>query len=94
MNFPLYSAFKLSLHTSLEELSQQEAGALNNYCELTDPEVSVYLLRNVCFFCDRNGVQAIAHCFDKATPEVLPYNVAHTLITIIANVSVRFPFKT
>ena len=35
MNFPLYMAYKHSIHTSLEELSQQEASALNNYCELS-----------------------------------------------------------
>ena len=35
MNFPLYVAYKHSIHTSLEELSQQEASALNNYCELS-----------------------------------------------------------
>ena len=57
-----------------------------------DPEVPVYLLRNVCFFCDRNGIQSIAHCFDKAGPDLLPYTVAHTLINIIANVSNSFGF--
>ena len=47
----------------------------------------MFLLRNVCFFCDSNGIGAIATCFDKAHPDILPYTVAHTLITIIANVS-------
>ena len=35
MNFPMYMAYKHSVNTSLEELSQQEAAALNNYCELS-----------------------------------------------------------
>ena len=35
MNFPLYMAYKHSVHSSLDELSQQEASALNNYCELS-----------------------------------------------------------
>ena len=35
INFPLYMAYKHSVHSSLEELSQQEASALTNYCELS-----------------------------------------------------------
>ena len=35
MNLPMYMAYKHSVNTSLEELSQQEAAALNNYCELS-----------------------------------------------------------
>ena len=35
MNFPLYMAYKHCVHSTLEELSQQEASALNNYCELS-----------------------------------------------------------
>ena len=34
MNFPVYVAYKHTVHTTLEELSTQEAAALNNYCEL------------------------------------------------------------
>jgi len=33
-NFPIYLAYKHCIHSSLEELSKQDAGALNNYCEL------------------------------------------------------------
>ena len=85
MNFPSYVAYKHVVHSSLEELSQQETRALNNYCEISDSEVPLYLLRNVCFFCDSNGVQALQQCFEKATPDTLPFTVAHTLINIIAN---------
>ena len=35
MNFPLYMAYKHIVHPTVEELSQQEATALNNYCEVT-----------------------------------------------------------
>ena len=52
-----------------------------------DPEVPLFLLRNVCFFCDTNGIGALKTCFEKATPETLPFNFAHLLITLIANVS-------
>ena len=33
-NFPLYVAHKHSSHQSLDELSQQEANVLNNYCDI------------------------------------------------------------
>ncbi|XP_074662968.1 ubiquitin carboxyl-terminal hydrolase 34-like [Tubulanus polymorphus] len=82
MNFPLYMAYKHMVH---EEINPQEANALGNYCEVADTEVPLYLLRNVCFFCDTNGIQAIATCFDNGDPATLPFFVAHTLITIIAN---------
>jgi ubiquitin carboxyl-terminal hydrolase 34 len=49
--------------------------------------VPVFLLRNVCYFCDSNGIQALAACFRESDPEILPCSVAHTLITICANVS-------
>jgi hypothetical protein len=32
-------------------------------------------------------------CFEKATPETLPFNFAHTLITLIANVSYLLSIK-
>ncbi|ELU04220.1 hypothetical protein CAPTEDRAFT_219867 [Capitella teleta] len=85
LNLPLYLSYKHYMLANLEELSQQEFSALNNYCELSDPDIPVYLLRNVCFFCDSNGLQTIARCFDKATPDTLPCSVAHTLINIVAN---------
>lgn len=47
----------------------------------------LFLLRNVCYFCDTNGIGALKMCFEKASPETLPFNFAHTLITLIANVS-------
>nr|KAG5696977.1 hypothetical protein BaRGS_008439 [Batillaria attramentaria] len=52
---------------------------------LEDPESPLYLLRNVCFLCDSNGIQALRQCFEKATPETLSFNFAHILITLIAN---------
>ena len=41
MNFPLYVAYKHAMPSSLEELSQQEVAALNNYCELAVSSVLV-----------------------------------------------------
>jgi len=34
-SFPLYVAYKHCIHSSLEDLSKQDACALNNYCELS-----------------------------------------------------------
>ncbi|XP_064599572.1 ubiquitin carboxyl-terminal hydrolase 34-like [Liolophura sinensis] len=55
------------------------------HSSLEDPDVPPYLVRNVCVFWDSNGMQAMNQCFERATPETLPFTVAHTLITIIAN---------
>lgn len=55
---------------------------------LQDPEAPIALLRNVCFMCDSNGIQALQSCFERATPETLPVNLAHLLLTLISNVSV------
>ncbi|XP_041355094.1 ubiquitin carboxyl-terminal hydrolase 34-like isoform X3 [Gigantopelta aegis] len=85
MNFPSYLAYKHVVHSSLEELSQQETSALNNYCEISDPDVPLYLLRNVCFFCDSNGITSLKSCFEKATSNTLPFTFAHMLINLIAN---------
>ncbi|KAL4238015.1 Ubiquitin carboxyl-terminal hydrolase 34 [Mactra antiquata] len=55
------------------------------HASLEDPEVPLFLLRNVCYFCDTNGICSLKICFEKGTPETLPFNFAHTLITLIAN---------
>ena len=65
--FPLYLAYKRVSHCStLEDLSQQEAAALGSYCELSDPDMPVFLMRNVCFWIDSRGPQAILRCFREA----------------------------
>ena len=51
-----------------------------------DAELPLYLLRNVCFFCDSTGITSLKHCFEKATPENLPFLLAHILINLVANV--------
>ncbi|XP_076099132.1 ubiquitin carboxyl-terminal hydrolase 34-like isoform X2 [Mytilus galloprovincialis] len=94
MNFPSYMAYKHMVHASLEELSQQETSALNNYCEISDPEVPIYLLRNLCYFIDSNGIAGLKQCFDKATPESLSFTVAHILITLIANLRMWMNIQT
>ena len=43
-SFPPYFAYKHCIHTSLEDLSKQDACALNNYCELS-------VCNAIIFFC-------------------------------------------
>ena len=40
-SFPLYFAYKHCIHSSLEDLSKQDACALNNYCELSVSNIDV-----------------------------------------------------
>lgn len=85
LNFPLYVAFKHSVHSKLEEVSQEEVSALNNYCDVNDMDIPVYLLRNVCFFCERGGLKLFTTCFQDASPILLPMTVAHAMIAVISN---------
>ena len=52
-----------------------------------DLDVPIHLLRNVCFFCDSNGLAVMRQCFEAATPDTLPFSLAHAIIAIVANVS-------
>ena len=47
----------------------------------------MYLLRNVCFFCDSNGLAVMRQCFENCDPDKLPFALAHAMIAIVANVS-------
>ncbi|XP_071963584.1 ubiquitin carboxyl-terminal hydrolase 34-like isoform X2 [Antedon mediterranea] len=88
MNFALYAAHKHMCHGITEELSSQESEALGNYCEMNDLEVPILLLRNVCFFCDSNGLSVMHNCFDGSTPEALHFGLAHGLIAVVANLRI------
>ncbi|XP_033107296.1 ubiquitin carboxyl-terminal hydrolase 34-like [Anneissia japonica] len=88
MNFALYAAHKHMCHGITEELSSQESEALGNYCEMNDLEVPIFLLRNVCFFCDSNGLSVMHNCFDGSTPEALHFGLAHGIIAVVANLRI------
>ncbi|XP_035208134.1 ubiquitin carboxyl-terminal hydrolase puf-like, partial [Stegodyphus dumicola] len=70
LNFPLYMAFKHSMQSKLD---------------VNDMDIPVYLLRNVCFFCDKGGLKLFIACFQDADPENLPISLAHALISVISN---------
>ncbi|XP_072031378.1 LOW QUALITY PROTEIN: ubiquitin carboxyl-terminal hydrolase 34-like [Amphiura filiformis] len=85
LNFPLYAAHKQFYHGVTEEMSSQETEALGNYCDMNDLDVPMYLLRNVCFFCDSNGLAVMRQCFENCDPDKLPFALAHAMIAIVAN---------
>ncbi|CAL1294964.1 unnamed protein product [Larinioides sclopetarius] len=53
--------------------------------KIDDMEIPVYLLRNVCFFCDKGGVKLLISCFQESDPEILPMTLAHAMTTIMSN---------
>lgn len=82
LNFPLYAAFKHSMQSKMEEVSQQELQNLNSFCDLHDSEIPIYLLRNVSLFCKTGGVHAMTLCFQYLSIETLPVSTAHAIITV------------
>ncbi|GLH07907.1 Ubiquitin carboxyl-terminal hydrolase puf [Gryllus bimaculatus] len=94
LNFPLYVAYKHTVQAKLEEISQQEASSLNVFCDLHDPEIPVYLLRNVCLFCKSGGVHAMTFCFERQNPDTLPVSLAHAMIAIVCNLKLWLNFRS
>lgn len=84
VHFPLYAIHKHSLHqTRLEDLTPKEAGLLSSYCDLSDPEMPLLLLRNITFYCEQDVMDLFVSIFSKATPTVLPLSLAHAIIAVI-----------
>jgi len=50
-NFPTYVAYKQHIQMKSEEVSPQEIQGFGQYCEITEPDASPYLYRNVTLFC-------------------------------------------
>ncbi|XP_065207082.1 ubiquitin carboxyl-terminal hydrolase puf isoform X2 [Planococcus citri] len=80
VNYPLYLPFKQPIHMKGGDMGRD--GFFSQYCDLTEQDVSAYLLQNVDLFCRLDGVQLIADCFDF---QDLPIIIAHSLITIVCN---------
>lgn len=90
LNFPLYVAYKHTIQSKLDELSQQEMQNLNLFCDLHDSEIPIYLLKNVSWFCKLGGLLAMTNCFTNLSPEMLPVSTAHSMISIGELVSLPF----
>lgn len=86
LNFPLYVAFKHSVHSKLEEVSQSEVTALSSVCDMNDLDIPVHLLRNVAFFCGtQGGLHLLTACFREIPPNRLPIGLAHALVSLVSN---------
>ncbi|KAL1414801.1 hypothetical protein MTO96_007262 [Rhipicephalus appendiculatus] len=85
LNFPLYVAFKHSLHSKLEEVSQAEIAALSTVCDVNDLDIPVHLLRNVAHFCGQGGLSLLHSCFQDVPPQRLPIGLAHALVSLVSN---------
>ncbi|UYV82777.1 USP34 [Cordylochernes scorpioides] len=87
LNFPLYMAFKHSVHSKLEPGFTGSARCRETDLPLPqDLDIPVYLLRNVCYLCEKGGVRLFTSCFEKSSPATLPLSLAHSMICIVANV--------
>ncbi|XP_064464002.1 ubiquitin carboxyl-terminal hydrolase 34-like isoform X1 [Ornithodoros turicata] len=86
LNFPLYVAFKHSVHSKLEEVSQSEVTALSSVCDMNDLDIPVHLLRNVAFFCGtQGGLSLLTACFRQVPANRLPIGLAHALVSLVSN---------
>ena len=64
------------------------------YCDVHDPEVSEFILRNVCYFCESGGVQAATAAFAGQSPATLPLVLAHALLASVSNLKVWLNYRT
>uniref|UniRef100_A0A182MX29 ubiquitinyl hydrolase 1 n=1 Tax=Anopheles culicifacies TaxID=139723 RepID=A0A182MX29_9DIPT len=91
LNFPLYVAYKHSVHTRLEEISPQEVQSLSVFCDLHESEISIFLLRNVTLFCNYAGFDAMMHCFDQPG---LPVSTAHAITATSSNIKLWINYRS
>ncbi|KAL3285850.1 hypothetical protein HHI36_000370 [Cryptolaemus montrouzieri] len=94
LNFPLYVAYKHTIQTKMDELTQQEMQNLNLFCDLHDSEIPIYLLKNVSWFCKIGGLLAMTTCFTMLTPEMLPVTTAHAMISVVCNLKLWMNYKS
>ncbi|XP_070409718.1 ubiquitin carboxyl-terminal hydrolase 34 isoform X3 [Nothobranchius furzeri] len=88
IQFPLYTAYKHNTHPTLEDISAHESNILGSFCDMNDVEVPLHLLRYVCLFCGKHGLSLMKECFERGTPESLPFPIAHAFITIVSNIRI------
>ncbi|XP_053660566.1 ubiquitin carboxyl-terminal hydrolase puf [Anopheles marshallii] len=91
LNFPLYVAYKHSVHTRQEDVSSHEAQSVNLFCDLHESEISAFLLRNVSMFCNYGGFDAMMHCFDQPG---LPVSTAHAITATSSNIKLWINYRS
>ncbi|RWS07088.1 hypothetical protein B4U79_12772 [Dinothrombium tinctorium] len=85
IHFPLYTVHKHNVQSRLEDLTQREAALLSTFCDPSDAEIPILLLKNVSFFCEHEAIGLLVECFSKATPNTLNLGLAHAIIAVISN---------
>ncbi|CAG2100837.1 unnamed protein product [Medioppia subpectinata] len=86
ITFPLYVAQKHTVNSRGDSPSPKEVQSISAYCELTELDLPLYMLRNIVYFCDADGIGLFVECFAKGTPgRRLPLSLAHAMIAVIAN---------
>ncbi|XP_044746055.1 ubiquitin carboxyl-terminal hydrolase 34 isoform X3 [Coccinella septempunctata] len=94
LNFPLYVAYKHTIQTKIDEITQQELQNLNLFCDMHDSEIPIYLLKNVSWFCKIGGLLAMTSCFTMLTPDLLPVTTAHAMISVVCNLKLWLNYKS
>ena len=72
----------------------EQAVSYSAYCDVHDPEVSEFILRNVCYFCESGAVQAVTAAFTGQSPATLPLVLAHALLASVSNLKVWLNYRT
>ena len=70
----------------LDDLSPKEAALLGSYCDVSDPEIPIGLLKNLTFFCHMDVLDILIQIFMKSSPEILPLNLAHAMVAVINSI--------
>ncbi|KAF7284487.1 hypothetical protein GWI33_022078 [Rhynchophorus ferrugineus] len=94
LNFPLYVAFKHTIQSKVDDLTQQEMTNLSLFCDLHDSEIPIYLLKNVSWFCKIGGLLTMTNCFTHLSPEILPVSTAHAMISVVCNLKLWMNYKS
>ncbi|XP_054154148.1 ubiquitin carboxyl-terminal hydrolase 34-like [Oppia nitens] len=86
VTFPLYMAQKHTVNSRGDDPTTKELQSLSAYCELSELDLPLYLIRNIVYFCDAGGVDLFVECFAKGKPNLgLPLSLAHAMIVVMAN---------
>lgn len=66
-----------------EELTSNEKKQLIFYCDLSENEMSVFLLRKIIYFIEAEGWQLFINCFREMTPTDVSILFIHSMISVI-----------
>ena len=86
LSFPLYVAYKHSSITKHDELSVSEKKILNNYCDLSEYDVPIFLQRKIVYFLESDGFGLYVKCIKDVTPSDVSIVFVHSLISVIQNI--------